>query len=201
MSWIKTIDYPEATGVLKQLYNRVKGPDDNIDNILQAHSLRPHSLKGHMALYKNVLHHRDNVLPKWLLETLGVYVSMLNDCDYCVDHHFAGLRRLLNDDNKSQAIWKALKAGEPEQIFTGHELALLHYAAKLTLQPGQMQESDLTPLRQNGLDDGAILEANQVISYFCYANRTVLGLGVSTEGDILGLSPNDDDSEENWGHR
>ncbi|MBT5265643.1 MAG: alkylhydroperoxidase, partial [Rhodospirillaceae bacterium] len=42
MTWIRTIPYKEATGRLKQLYDRVKGPDDNVDNIMMAHSLRPH---------------------------------------------------------------------------------------------------------------------------------------------------------------
>ena len=56
MSWIKTIDYAEAEGPLKRMYNRVKGPDDNVDNVLSIHSLRPHTLTGHMTLYKSVLH-------------------------------------------------------------------------------------------------------------------------------------------------
>ncbi len=34
-----------------------------------------------------------------------------------------------------------------------------------------------------------------------YVNRTVLGLGCSTEGDILGLSPNQSDDPANWSHR
>jgi len=45
------------------------------------------------------------------------------------------------------------------------------------------------------------LEINQVTAYFCYANRTVLGLGVNTEGDIIGLSPNNSDDPEDWGHK
>ena len=57
MTWIKTIPYEEAEGQLLKLYERVKGPDNNIDNIMLAHSLRPHSMTGHMTLYKNVLHH------------------------------------------------------------------------------------------------------------------------------------------------
>ena len=59
------------------------------------HSLRPHSMEAHMTMYKYVLHHTGNSIPKWFLETLGVWVSRLNDCDYCVEHHFAGLERLL----------------------------------------------------------------------------------------------------------
>ena len=37
-----------------------------------------------------------------------------------------------------------------------------------------------------GLDDGEILEANQIICYFNYVNRSINGLGVTTEGDIVG---------------
>jgi hypothetical protein len=50
MSWIKTIDYNEANTVLKRVYNRVKGANNKVDNVLTIHSLRPHSLVGHMTL-------------------------------------------------------------------------------------------------------------------------------------------------------
>ena len=60
MSWIKTIPFDAATGHLKTLYARVTGPKNNVDNIMMMHSLRPHTMEGHMAIYKYVLHHRDN---------------------------------------------------------------------------------------------------------------------------------------------
>lgn len=200
MSWIKEISYELATGRLKKLYERVKGPDNNIDNVLSVHSLRPHSLLGHMTLYKNVLHNSNNSLPKWYLETLGVYVSQLNGCSYCVDHHFGGLSRLLQDDQKSQQILQHAKADTLEKSFTGAELEGIRYARKLTFDHKEMVEEDIMKLRSQGLDDGEILEINQVVSYFNYVNRTVLGLGVNTEGDIIGLSPNNSDDPDNWGH-
>ena len=43
-------------------------------------------MEGH--LYKYVLHHSGNTVDKRFLETIGVYVSLLNDCAYCVEHHF-----------------------------------------------------------------------------------------------------------------
>ena len=107
MTWIKIIPFEKATGTLKQLYKRVTGPDNNVDNIMLAHGLRPHSMKGHMALYKNVLHHKDNTLSKILLETIGVYVSWLNECDYCVRHHFEGLKRHLKNKERAMVIWDA----------------------------------------------------------------------------------------------
>ncbi len=75
MAWIDTVSYDDAEGRLRKLYDRVKGPDDNVDNIMMTHSLRPHTMEGHMALYKSVLHHGANTVPKWFLETIGVWVS------------------------------------------------------------------------------------------------------------------------------
>ena len=56
-------------------------------------------------------------------------------------------------------------------------------------------------MRNAGFDDGEILEINQVTAYFSYANRTVLGLGCSTDGDVLGLSPNNSEDPNDWGHK
>ena len=46
-----------------------KGPDNNVENIIMLHSWRPHSIEGHMAIYKYMLHHSSNTTPKWFLET------------------------------------------------------------------------------------------------------------------------------------
>ena len=77
---------------------------------------------------------------------------------------------------------------------------MLGYARQLTLEPSSLVEGDLVPMRAAGLDDGEILEVNQVTAYFAYANRTVLGLGVTTVGDVLGLAPADT-ADDQWQHR
>jgi uncharacterized peroxidase-related enzyme len=202
MTWIKTIGYGDATGKLRKLYDRVKGPDNNVDNIMMSHSLRPHSMEGHMAMYKYCLHHTGNTLPKWYLECIGVYVSSLNGCSYCVEHHYQGMRRLVDDEARSVALRAAIEADlVADAPLDTRQIAGMAYARKLTVAPAGMVEADVVALRAAGLDDGEILEINQVTSYFCYANRTVLGLGVNTEGDIIGLSPNNSDDPEDWGHR
>jgi len=68
---------------------------------------------------------------------------------------------------------------------------VLRYAEKLTQTPGRMQRADVLALRAEGLDDGQILEANQIICYFNYVNRSINGLGVTTEGDIVGYYSDD----------
>ena len=200
MTWISTISYDDAGGALKRLYDRIKGPDDNVDNIMLAHSLRPHSMQGHMTLYKYVLHHPRNTLPKSYLETIGVYVSLLNECEYCVEHHYAGMARLLGDEERATEIRQALEEGNPAKAFSGRELAGLEYSALLTTSAGDLSADNIEDLRSAGFDDGEILEINQVSAYFAYANRTVLGLGISADGDIIGLSPGDAADPDNWSH-
>ena len=200
MSWIKTISYEMAEAKLKRIYKRVKGPNDNIDNVLMIHSLRPHTLVGHMTLYKSVLHHTDNTLPKWYLEAIGVYVSYLNHCDYCVEHHSAGLKRLLNNEERSALYFEAIDKDNLNSFFDAKYLTGVNYAKKLTLELRTVNENDVKQLQQVGFTDGEILEINQVTSYFNYVNRSVLGLGANIKGDIIGLSPKENDNPKNWNH-
>ena len=201
MTFIKVISPQQAGGRLKKIYERVKAPGGQVDNVLQIHSLRPHTLEGHMAIYKAVLHHSANRLPVWYLEAIGVLVSRLNGCDYCAQHHAEGLKRLLKAEALDfTAYSRALEGDEPGDPFTLREKMGLRYARKLTQKPGQIESSDISDLRNAGFDDGEILEINQVTAYFCYANRTVSGLGVNMSGEVLGQSPETGDDDSGWSH-
>jgi len=59
--------------------------------------------------------------------------------------------------------------------------SLVAYALKLTAAPDTVVANDLEALRAAGLDDRAVVDANQVVSYFNYVNRTADGLGVELE--------------------
>jgi uncharacterized peroxidase-related enzyme len=189
VAWIRVVPYEESEGELRRIYDGVKGASGHLDNVVKVHSLRPHTLEGHYALYRSVLHHPENEMPPWLLESLGVYTSLLNGCAYSAAHHSEGLRLALADDSRFEEIHQALSGDRPEDAFSGKELVLLRYAKKLTLVPNRLNKGDIEALRAAGANDGEILEANQVVSYFNYANRVLNGLGVTTEGDVLGTSP------------
>jgi uncharacterized peroxidase-related enzyme len=193
-AWIRMVPLEEATGALAVAYQKVRTPHGTVDNVMKAHSLRPHTMEGHVSLYRSVLHNPDNTLPFWFLEVVASYVSMLNRCDYSLTHHFANARRLIRDKARSEAIRAALEAQAPERAFQGKELALLVYAGKLTIAVGRMERADIDALRAAGCDDGEILEVNQVCAYFNYSNRLLNGLGVTTEGDVIGYYTEDDDA-------
>ena len=177
----------EASGKLKEALDAARTPHGTVDNVLRVHSLRPETMHGHITLYRSVLHHPDNKSPLWLLEVVGTYVSILNKCDYSVTHHSSNLKRLLDNDERSGEIMDSLHGQQPQDAFQGKALAMLKYAEKLTLQVGQMVKEDYDSLKKAGVDDGEILELNQVVAYFCYVNRLLNGLGVTTEGDVVGF--------------
>ena len=185
-AWIRMIPLEEAEGELAAAYELVRTPHGTVDNVMKAHSLRPRTMQGHVTLYRSVLHSPDNTLPFWYLEVVASWVSHLNRCAYSYSHHFANASRLIGDPARATAIQAAFDADAIEQVFEGKELALLRYAGKLTTDVARMEKADIDALRAAGADDGEILEVNQVCAYFNYSNRLLNGLGVTTEGDVIG---------------
>ena len=114
-AWIEMIPDEEATGLVKEMYEKVRTPHGTVDNVMRAHSLRPHTMEGHVVLYRSVLHNPANTLPLWFLEVVASYTSIINNCAYSLTHHFMNARRLLNDDARADAIYQALKDATPER--------------------------------------------------------------------------------------
>jgi len=185
-AWIEMIDDEKADARLKGLLDKARTPHGTVDTVMRVHSLRPETMNGHVTLYRSVLHSDDNSLPFLFLEIVASYTSILNDCTYSLTHHFMNVRKLLDDEPRSDQIFLALKGQRPEDEFEGKELALLRYAAKLTTDVGKMVKSDFEALKIAGATDGEILEVNQVCAYFNYSNRLLNGLGATTEGDTIG---------------
>ncbi|WP_306143791.1 carboxymuconolactone decarboxylase family protein [Roseibium sp. MMSF_3412] len=185
-AWIEMISDEEADAELTEVLQLARTPHGTVDNVMRVHSLRPNTMRGHVILYRAALHDDANTLPEWLQETISSYVSILNGCPYSLANHWANARHLIGDQARADLIENALNARRPQDAFAGLELELLRYAEKLTLRPADMTQSDVDALRNAGADDGEILEANQIIGYFNYVNRHLNGLGVTTDGDIVG---------------
>lgn len=190
-AWIRMIGDEEADPELRAALDLARTPHGTVDNVMRVHSLRPATMRGHVTLYRACLHDPGNSLPTWFQEVIASYVSMLNACDYSLANHWKNAEYLIGDRQRSSRIEAALRADRPEDAFSGAELELLRYARKLTLTPGRMEKADVERLQALGVDDGEILEANQIIGYFNYVNRLLNGLGVTTEGDVIGYYPAD----------
>lgn len=67
-------------------------------------------------------------------------------------------------------------------VLEDEDRQMLEYVEKLTLRPWEMEEADVIALRKVGFNDAAILDINQVTSYYAYVNRLADGLGIEMEG-------------------
>lgn len=177
MAFIRTIPADQADERLAALYRRVGNPDGTIDDVMLVHSLNPESLDAHFNLYVAAMH-RPSPLSRLEREIVATVVSRINGCAYCVAHHAAGLERLLTGDRANLA--DQLASGDETEL-NERERAMVAYAAALTRHPAEIRHADIKRLREAGLDDRAILDLAQVVAYFCYANRIVLGLGAELE--------------------
>lgn len=185
-AWIDTIDDGDASDELREALALAQTPHGTVDNVMRVHSLRPATLRGHVFLYRAVLHDDSNTLPIWLQECIASWVSILNNCEYSLANHWANARHLIGDDARADRIEAALLARRPGDAFDAREKTLFDYAEKLTVSPGKMSQADVDAMKAASYDDGEILEVNQIICYFNYVNRSLNGLGVTTENDTIG---------------
>jgi uncharacterized peroxidase-related enzyme len=111
-----------------------------------------------------------------------VVVSLVNGCEYCLNHHANALDRLLPDDRK--AIVEPLATDGDTSGLTKREAAIAKYAQKLTVDPGGVTGGDVAALKGAGLDDAAVHDVVHAAAYCAYANRIALGLGASIQADV-----------------
>ncbi|GIT72785.1 MAG: hypothetical protein Ct9H300mP28_25990 [Pseudomonadota bacterium] len=102
-TWIEMLSVENATGSLRKPMIWQKPLPERLTSDA-IHSQRPHTMVGHLTLYRSVLHHQENTLPLWFLEAVGVFTSLLNNCEYSFTHHCTNMRRLLKDDERFAAI-------------------------------------------------------------------------------------------------
>ena len=81
MAWIKVISMEEATGRLKELYQKYLEPAGVVDNIMNIHSLNPKSMKTHYELYAHLMRGRSD-LSRAQREMIAVVTSAVNKCHY-----------------------------------------------------------------------------------------------------------------------
>lgn len=81
MAWIHMIPEDEATGKLKELYEKTAEPSGIVDNILKIHSLNVKSLKTHYDLYAHLMRGRSG-LSRAQREMIAVVTSAANRCHY-----------------------------------------------------------------------------------------------------------------------
>jgi uncharacterized peroxidase-related enzyme len=182
MAWIRIIDESEAEGKLKVYYDEIAKARGKVANIMKIHSLHPESMKTHIEFYLAIMFQQGG-LRREQRELIATVVSAANQCAYCTHHHAEALKFYWKEDEKLRRLiedYTQIELSEKDR-------AMVEYAAKLTLRPGEMTEADVEKLRGAGFSDEEILQINLIASYFNFVNRVASGLGVEfSEEEVKG---------------
>lgn len=180
MAWINTISEHEATGVLKDLYADTKKKRGKLSNIMIVHSLNPDSMKKHIDLYLSLMF-KKGPLSREDRELIGVVVSKVNKCEYCIYHHAEALNHYWKDEKKLKDFINNFNSITIPK--TTKEM--IYYVEKLTKTPHLISKKDILKLKNVGFTDEHILNINLITSYFNFVNRIALGLGVDFSNDEI----------------
>ena len=172
LRWVEETD-PVARKVYRH-FERGEVPD-----IYKAMSLRPELMEKVRSLCDQS-HFEDGYLPRRTKERIATLVSGLNHSTYCTGSHSDGLRQL----GSSEQEIAALKQGDPDAApLPKKDKALLQFARRLTLKPGEVSDEDISRLRSAGWKDEQIFEAAFDASLFSFFNRVAATYGLDEAPD------------------
>jgi uncharacterized peroxidase-related enzyme len=169
MARISLISAEEANAEVKEIYEKaLRGRPGNVQKAL-AH--RPEMLKNFLSFYASV----GRSLDRKLYELIYIRVSLINECNYCLQHHLASSKRvgLTADD------WTALKAGNYSR-YSEKEKAALDYIEKLTRAPHQITEMDFDELKKR-FSELEIVDIHMLAGLANLTNRVTDPLGLEVE--------------------
>lgn len=184
MPYIHTIPYKEADEKLEKVYSQIIQSRGKLAEVHKIQSLNPDALVTHMALYMSIMFGK-SPLKRYQREMMAVVVSAANKCDYCINHHEQALLAYWKDENRTGF----LITDRAKADLSDTDRLLCELAETLTVSP-EADYSEITySLKEAGFTDREILDAVQVIAYFNFVNRLVIGLGVThTEGEMKGYN-------------
>lgn len=137
-----------------------------VPNIFVALAHRPEEFRAFFA-YHDALMLRESGLTKAEKEMIVVATSAANDCHYCVIAHGAILRVYARNPLVADQVAVNYRNAD----ITPRQKAMLDFAVKLALAPGQIGESDRAVLKVHGFSEEDIWDIGGITALFALSNR------------------------------
>jgi len=181
--WVDSVSEEEATGELKEFYERVKSPDGTVGGIYKVLSLRPKVAIAKQNLRLALLGEASS-LGERHSDMISTVISGLNDCRFCGTAHGGMMIRrgdvTLDEGLKLYLDW-------PSADLTPQERTMLTFCEKLNFNPSATTEEDLQGLRDAGFTDENIVDIVAHVAYRNFIGRIhdALGLAIENERPML----------------
>jgi uncharacterized peroxidase-related enzyme len=166
---ISLIEPETASPEVKEIYEqKLKGKPGNAQKAM-AH--RPEMLRNFLGFYASV----GRSLERKLYELIYIRVSMINECNYCLQHHLVSSKRV----GVAQEDWSSLKQGNYSR-FSEKEQVALAYAEKLTRTPHAVNDDDFAGLKKH-FSDPEIVDIHLLTGVANLTNRFTDPVGLAVE--------------------
>ena len=149
-----------------------------IPNVFVTLAHRPDEFRAFFA-YHDALMLKEGGLSKADREMIVVATSGANDCHYCVVAHGALLR--IYDKNPLIADQVAINYRKAD--LTPRRRAMLDFAMKVALRPGEVDDADFARLREHGFSEEDAWDIGAIAAFFGMSNRLA---------NMTSMRPNDE---------
>ena len=136
----------------------------------------PDVLEARTRTDKDIFYNPDAGLPRAERELAAAATSRYNGCIFCASVH---ARFASTYSKRSEDLDKLLADGVNVDLGPRWN-ELVDASVKLTATPSEFGPSEITALREQGLDDFAIADLIQAAAFFNWANRLMLSIGEPT---------------------
>ena len=156
---VKKITPEEATGEVKELYEKMVKSSGSVPKWMQVMASNPHVLMGFFSLFKSVMD--DAPADPQLKWKVAYHVSKINQCAFCI-----GVA-----ENKLKPFGITPEQLEKlDDILNDKEKIAIKYAENVTNHAYKIEQSLYDDLKAN-FSDEEIVEITSAISLFNYINR------------------------------
>ncbi len=162
MNRIHQTEPTTATGKTVQLFNTVQNGLGFVPNLMRVLGNSPAAIEGYLGFSATLA---GGLLPAKLREQIALAVGEINGCGYCLSVH-----TLLG--GKAGLSLDEMLAARRSSATDSKSDAALKFARRVTLQRGDVADTDLQAARSAGLNDAEIVEVVQNVVLNILTNYT-----------------------------
>ena len=140
----------------------------------------PETSRAIGVLHREIMR-RESAFSTGERELMAALVSTLNGCNYCTGIHESAAEAFGIEPVLLAQLIENIDTASVDDRFK----PVLHYVAKLTLQPSQLLDKDTQAVFAAGWDEKALFDAVCVCSFYSFMNRYVDGTGLESAPDEL----------------
>ncbi|HSM19109.1 MAG TPA: peroxidase-related enzyme [Hyphomicrobiales bacterium] len=138
----------------------------------------------------------DGPLSQGERELVAVYVSSLNDCDYCRTSHLPAMALHGIEQEVVDALLDDIETAPVEETFK----PLFRFVRKLAVEPAALTRADAEAVFAAGWSEDALQSAILVTCRFSFMNRLVMGHGLTPPDEATAKADAKRRMEQGYAH-